>query len=239
MSQYLLLRHVYLCLTEDGVIFLDLKRDKYLGLGGVSIRALSTVVRGWPVVQGPQDSEIVSQQHATAIAELLSERGVLTRDLGAGKDAAPIAVKPVKAVLRDEEFGDRPFIRFGHVVKFVAACAVAASALRWCSLERTVLSVKTKKERYTTPSRSFDLRAAQELLTIFRRLRPFVFTAKNQCLFDSLALVQFLSRYDLYPTWVFGVRTGPFGAHCWVQEGDFVFNAALEHTREFTPILAI
>jgi hypothetical protein len=35
------------------------------------------------------------------------------------------------------------------------------------------------------------------------------------------------------------VQTKPFAAHCWVQQGDVVFNDTPEHVRRYTPILAV
>jgi len=32
------------------------------------------------------------------------------------------------------------------------------------------------------------------------------------------------------------VRTGPFGAHAWVQVGDAIVNDSVDNVRDFTPI---
>jgi hypothetical protein len=66
-----------------------------------------------------------------------------------------------------------------------------------------------------------------------------LFGAQDACLYDSLALLRFLSYYGVFPTCVIGVQTGPFGAHCWVQYQAVVFNDAPEYVRRFTPILAV
>jgi len=55
----------------------------------------------------------------------------------------------------------------------------------------------------------------------------------------SLALVEFLARYRLYPDWVFGVQTQPFKAHCWLQYGSLVLNDKPTRLHELTPILSI
>ena len=53
MSQYLLAPHVYLCVTDDHVVLLDLKRDKYVGVGRAQMRALQHVrARAGPCLQG-------------------------------------------------------------------------------------------------------------------------------------------------------------------------------------------
>jgi hypothetical protein len=78
-----------------------------------------------------------------------------------------------------------------------------------------------------------------ELVRVFRFLRPLFYTAKDRCLLDSLALVDFLARFDAYPTWVIAVRTRPFAAHSWVLSGTLLLNERLETAEEFVPILAV
>ena len=76
-----------------------------------------------------------------------------------------------------------------------------------------------------------------ELARVFRILRPIFYTAKDKCFFDSLVLLEFCSRYRLFPSWVIGVTTQPFQAHSWVQEGTIVVNDTAERARVFTPIV--
>jgi hypothetical protein len=52
-------------------------------------------------------------------------------------------------------------------------------------------------------------------------------------------LVNFLAGYGVFPQWVFGVKTDPFYAHCWVQQGSFVFNDTPDYIRGFSPILVV
>ena len=83
------------------------------------------------------------------------------------------------------------------------------------------------------------VQAAYPLVEAFLHLRALYFTTKDECLFDSLVLVEFLARHGLYPTWVIGVSTNPFKAHSWVQVGDRVLNDLPERVSMFTPILVI
>ncbi len=73
---------------------------------------------------------------------------------------------------------------------------------------------------------------------VFLKYRP-LFPRDYLCLFDSLALVRFLSGYDLYPDWVFGVQEDPFRAHCWVQAGEVVLNDHLDNVAVYTPIMTV
>jgi hypothetical protein len=102
-----------------------------------------------------------------------------------------------------------------------------------------VITGLAKRKHAAGRSGGVDTQVARRATEAFIRLRPLLFGAQDACLYDSLALARFLSYYGQYPTCVIGVQTSPFGAHCWVQEGAFVFNDEPEHVRRFTPILAV
>jgi len=59
------------------------------------------------------------------------------------------------------------------------------------------------------------------------------------CLFRSRMLLAFLRKSGLNATWVFGVRTWPFEAHCWLQVEDLVLDDTLDNVRNFTPIFMV
>ena len=52
-------------------------------------------------------------------------------------------------------------------------------------------------------------------------------------------MVQFLGAEGIHPDWVFGVKTEPFDAHCWVQHGEVVLNDAPDRVRQYSPILVV
>ena len=60
---------------------------------------------------------------------------------------------------------------------------------------------------------------------------------RDACLPHSLAVAERLIRAGQPAQLVFGVRLGPFAAHCWVQQGSLVVNDRVEIVRTFTPIL--
>jgi hypothetical protein len=74
---------------------------------------------------------------------------------------------------------------------------------------------------------------------VFRRLRPYAFAAKDQCLFHALSLLKFLAQYNIHPTWVIAVRPTPWAAHSWLQLGTLVLDCTPEEISGYTPILAI
>ncbi len=119
------------------------------------------------------------------------------------------------------------------------ACARAALQLRIHSIEQIVRQVERRKARHGTARSAFDLERLRGLMSTYRRLRPFLFSVKGRCLFDSLALIHFFAAFRLFPAWVIGIKTAPFKAHSWVQERGFVFNGTPDYVEKFTPILVI
>ncbi len=74
---------------------------------------------------------------------------------------------------------------------------------------------------------------------VFLRMRPWIYTAVDACLLDSLVLRDFLRRSGVHSTLVIGINTKPFAAHAWVQYGSQVLNDDAEHVLQFTPIITI
>ncbi|MES2956714.1 MAG: lasso peptide biosynthesis B2 protein [Pseudomonadota bacterium] len=230
--------HVYACRSEDQVILLDLRRDKYLGVGGVHMPALSDAVEGWP--PDPVVNDVpVSSADLSAVTKRLMLQGLLT-DRPPGKEWRSSATVPEAiSSLVDEDSAHRVRIGLRRMFWFLQSVAAAALSLRCRSLLAVVGAVATRRERLTVGAEPFSLAAARDAVAAFDRLRPLVFTSRDKCLFDSLALVNFLAHEGIFPRWVVGVHTGPFGAHSWVQSGGLVLNDLHQRVRRFRPILVV
>jgi hypothetical protein len=238
MSRYLLTPHTYLCITDDHAVFLDLKRDKYIGIGRAQMEALAASLKGWPQKLFPASQNGAGQEPAPVLSKL-EAAGMLTTDPAVGKEATPPVVPRPDSTLVEPDLEARAHYTFAHVMHFLASAALATFALRVLRIEGAVRRVRARKQAAQPIRHEIDLEAARELVSAYFHLRPWLFGARNACLFDSLVLVEFLARHGLFATWVFGVETGPFSAHCWVQEGTTVFNDTPEHVRRYTPILAV
>lgn len=57
------------------------------------------------------------------------------------------------------------------------------------------------------------------------------------CLYRSFMLLRHLRRRGHDALWLFGVRTWPFEAHCWLQVGDMVLDDSADRISAYTPIL--
>jgi hypothetical protein len=229
MAEYFLAPHVHFCCRGDAFVFLDLKQDDYTLVNGNAATALQQLS-----LQGQLDNS--RPELATAVKELL-DGGLLTTDRSAGKNICSTRAELALEPLLDSETQMQPRLRISHLYRFIAACTIASARLRWGRLENTVRAVERRKAS-CSPDTQFDIDKARELTAAFRTLRS-LFPRNYLCLYDSLALLEFLSRFEIYPTWVFGIKLEPWAAHCWVQHGQFVFNEGVEEAAAYTPIMAV
>lgn len=235
VTGYLVSNHVHVCATPEAAILLDLRTDRYHGLAPAQSRSLATLVEGWPQV--PSDADDGGSE-SLPIAEELVKRGLLTRDPAHGRALAPVQLPPVEAHLCEWDSSHWPDIGIGHVTRLARACLRALAQLRLAGMERIAADLQIRKRRHPAAD-AVDLRATRELTYTYRALRPFFYTVREHCLYDSLVLVHYLAAHAVFPKWVIGVRPNPFAAHSWVQAGPYVLNSPPEYVRSFIPILAI
>ena len=130
-----------------------------------------------------------------------------------------------------------PRIRRCHLAAFGRAYFRALYEVKCRPIAATVRRIRERKLLHGGGVSSVS--STVDLVRIFRALRPFLYTAKDRCLLDSIALIEFLAKFDVFPTWVIAVRTRPFAAHSWVVDRHLILNEALGRAEEFYPILAV
>ncbi len=240
--RYHLPPHIYVAATQDGVIFLDLKRDKYFGVSCETVHALASVVDGWQFhhMLPSFAADDNGRAEPVSAAEYLVSTGLLAKADAPGKPARSIRLHNERTMLPidDQYFGDSP-IGTRDVVAFLIAWLSAVASLRLFSIETVINRFRRRKCAHGGDAETVQVQQAAMLVRKFRRLRPFLFTAADHCLLHSLTLLNFLAYYDVFPMWVLGVKTPPFEAHSWVQHRHFVFDQTPEQVCFFTPILAV
>lgn len=240
-SSYYLSKHTFICLADNHYVFLDLRSDEYLCLGREHTDAMKGLLSGQQVVdESSADIRLqgTGNSGASVVVQALLKKGLLVENDAYGKPPTPARVAVPSASTMKDFDKPRPRIGPAHVWNFFAAAAAASANLRWGSIERTVRSVAARKSTHATAATAVDIGASSTLFTIFHTLRPY-YPRKYLCLFDSLALLHFLARYNTFPQWVYGVRLEPFAAHCWVQAGDSVVNDIIDNVRDYTPIMSV
>lgn len=228
--------HVRACCADGQVILLDLARNKYVGIGGAQLPALTRAIEGWPVAPDHQQSSAQATD-TDALTAPLRAQGLLTRAPPASPET-PVLAEPMRS-LNAEDALQAATIRCHHLFRFLRSAITASTWLRWRSLAAIARIVAARRTRLVMQTSPAPGAAMRELVAGYLRLRPFAFTAHDRCLHDSLTLVHFLTSERVFANWVIGVRTQPFGAHSWVQSGDTVLNDQHEHVRRYQPILVV
>ena len=236
-AHYALGRNVFLCVCGQDFVLLDLARDKYLALEMPHASGLSTLVRGWPAAR--TQTPAATPEDSGSMAKALLDRGLLTLDLATGKDATPIELPTPTEEITADGAGERPAIRASEVASFMIACVTGRFLRGRRSVEHIVERVRRRRDEAGFVAHEFDVQLARRLIAAFDSMRSLFFSTHNLCLLESIVLLELLSRYSLYPNWVFGVQVRPFAAHCWLQHDDLVLNDTLDHVTRYTPIMVV
>ncbi len=239
-GDYLLCEHARVCVDGDSAIFLNLKTDEYVGLDRRQTLSLRKIIRGWPHGVSDGDSAVgVKEDDRSRLVERLVERGFLTHIESLGREPIAAALHPAQWPLVKKYSDERLRISFGHVLCFLVAWLWIIIFLRIDFLEKVVPTLGRRRERSPHEPTSVYIDRLRTATAIFKKIRPFFYTVKDHCLFDSLVLMQFLHFHRLYPRFVLGVRATPFQAHAWVQEERYVLNGPPDYIRRFTPLLIV
>lgn len=204
---------VFMADVDGDLVFLDARRDTY-----------SCIARG-------SATELRAQLHSgaevtpDALTDELEAAGLVHRDPFSPGWTMLRRSRPVADF--HQVAADLP-ISLRTIAALVAAGAIGLHARKRARIETWV----TRPPRETRePQRT----RAATLALQFDRLRPFV-PRSGGCLANSIMLLAFLRWHGLEADWVFGVRTFPFEAHCWVEHEGVVLNDVAEHVAWFTPI---
>lgn len=229
--------HMRACEVDGQVILLDLMRGRYIGIGAGQARALANIVAGWPLTSRSISATEAptSSPAASSLATRLLAQGILSN--GRCDTLTPVSIKPPQATLAPRHTpAHAASITTARVIRFMRAVGLAYLSLRFRSLQSIATTVSSRRQRSASRA-AVDINALRDSVSVYQRLRPLVFTVRDKCLFDSLALIEFLAAEGMHPQWVIGVKTHPFTAHSWVQSGPLVLNDSHEHVRSYHPIL--
>lgn len=206
---------VHAAQVADDLVFLDTAADAYFCLGGGA--ELITLGPGGQIEVG-QDGPALQ----------LVGAGLLSQSVTCASDRMP--PRPIASA----------HLRRGAAVAVPAAAAldivtVTLSVARDFgrhSFSQLLLGPAPKASAWENPSPALFEAVAQ-----FEKLRPWL-PLHGECLLRSFHLRAFLRRRGLDALWVFGVRTWPFGAHCWLQAGETALDEDLERLSAYQPIMA-
>jgi hypothetical protein len=236
--RYFLSPSVHWCLVNDQCVLLDVEGDRYLQMPARQLRALLPFVElGSSTTSDLQHGAVPAE--LSELADELLAADVLKSSPTATTRAAEMRLPAPTALVS----AGRPRPPTGQLLRalshFLLACATADYFLRRRSLAQILSRVSQRKLKLTKTHPCGTAEREVALTRIFHALRPF-YPRDYLCLFDSLALIEFLAHWHICPNWAFGVTIDPFKAHCWVQAGTTVLSDSLNFaSRWFTTILVV
>lgn len=196
----------------DDLVMLDIAGDAYFMAPGAG-RLMRTGADGCWVID---DADV---------ADLLGAR--------AGEPLGPAASLHGARAVRGLVLTTAP-IGLGDLLAFATAAAIVVFRFNGVGLSDILAAARPRGGKRPPVDEGRLARAVDA----FYRLLVFA-PRQGVCLYRSFFLLQFLRARGLDARWVFGVRSWPFRAHCWLQAEDLVLDDSLDHVAAFTPILTV
>jgi Transglutaminase-like superfamily len=228
--------HVRACKLCDQVVLLDLRRSKYVSLSLTHWRHLldtQAAANNEPQLRSAARLAAANDQ---PLLEPLLRQGLLARTPGPRRQETPSA--PALSSWEAWPPGDEQRVGVTRAWRILRASAWAALALRTRSLQQ--IADRVSRRPAQRPGAQADQHPGLDRsVAAFHKLRPLLFSSRDRCLHDSLALVSFLAGEGIAAHWVIGVKSQPFAAHAWVQAGSLVLNDLHENVRHYEPILVV
>lgn len=243
MTDYYIPDHVHFAVENDAAVFMDIKSDQYSMLVGAEARAFTALLSRTPDsiqrVIRPECSDSDSTARAIqqkVLTDLLAN-GLLTTDSTAARSSMDALIALPQHCILDLEPDLPEATQAYDLWHFVVSCLLARSRLAFVSMENIISAVR-RRRLLQQNAHDLGLSEAGRLVRIYNRLRP-LFPYDYWCLFESLSLLEFLSRYNCFPQWVFAVQLEPWSAHCWVQHESVAFNQDVHEARTYLPLISI
>lgn len=241
--QLYLTKQSFVCLTDNTLVFLDLQKDKYSCLEQQHTQPVSKLL-GLPIAGAYESTSgdklsTINKEAADVVQDLI-ENGLATQDANKGKQAKFIPADTKLQEMLGYPPGEGPKINAVHIFNFFKALIIAKVSREFLPIEYTVNRVKRRKDRYTAKGGTeTDYKRINELVEVYKILKPLFVTVKDECLFNSLFLIEFLACYRVYPSWYFGVRLNEFYAHAWVQDSNVVYDDFIYSICQNEPIMSV
>jgi hypothetical protein len=243
MSTYGIPNDVYTCESHGHVVFLNLKTGRYQAIPPELVGYLKELLESSSTDRHALNREILpasgSGDETTELAEMLEQQGLLVR--GSSRGERPRTLSGVQIqVQKDEERDVLPRLELLDLFNFVAAWLFSSFMFKFVPLR--IIARRVQKRRRAAERRQVACNHPDEainLTNVFLIIQPIFYRSRDMCLKNSLTMIEFLARYDVFPDWVFGVQLHPFAAHCWVQAGPTVLNDTAARVSSFTPIMVL
>mgnify|MGYP000863848554 CR=1 FL=1 len=194
----------------DWVIFLDLARNRYQA---------ASLTQATGLIAAPAHEAAVGESEQNW--QGLAQAGLVSR---ATRSEQPM---PCRSDVR---------LTWRDLALLVRACIWAGRIVKRGAMLEAFYYIKRRKARLTNGVG--DLAEAKPVHSKFAAARIW-YPASYVCLFDSLALSHFLIGQGVCSDLVFGVRSRPFSAHCWIEVDGVILDDGGENCHSFAEIARV
>lgn len=195
---------------DGDLVFFDIERDDYKAVARCDAVATSVALHDGPIDLGDD-----------VLAALL-EQGLLVE----GKGSWLPEPRATRTALMNQPPKPPSFRSIFHFLR--------AGFATWQMTRREEMWWATRLSTPDSPTAKSPAEVAA-LAAQFAGLRTYA-PWTGRCFIQSMMLMKFLAAHGVYASWVFGVRTHPFEAHCWVEWNEMVLNDTLDHSNWFSVI---
>jgi hypothetical protein len=234
---------VFASATRHGIVFLDLMRNRYSGISCSDALVLSRYVADIPLLEtwwGERDGSSDANSSESALLGSLLAAGILTLKLAEKREIVSTQI-PLDGALTSigDEITGHASIGIWQLVVFLRCLIWSAASLRLLPFRHVIRHVHRRRLAALAIGYNFNLARASDLVATFRGIRPFFFLPKDRCLLHALTLINYLAHHNEFPVLVFGVTTGPWGAHAWVQHQHFLLDCNPEDVCHLEQVLGV
>ncbi|MBN8818689.1 MAG: lasso peptide biosynthesis B2 protein [Sphingomonas sp.] len=209
---------VTFCWVGSVPYFLDLKADRYFKLAGRSAEQFRALIAGDEIAQADA-------------ADLEAAGAIVCINTALSAFVAPLSRRFTRSIVEEASSS----ITLSSLSRAIFDTCRTSFALRSRSLSSVVDQLMAAK---TLACGEVGLDHIEMVASTYRTL-DFLVSSETRCLARSIAMARTLLTEGNNFELILGVRSGPFGAHCWLAQGDVVLNDRLDKVRDFTPILVI
>jgi len=231
--RYSICKHAYACVSGGHLVFLDIERDQYLCLDLETTAILLPYLRGRSFLfndfQPPESATLASI--SGTLAQLEQRNLIVSTPFDQATPSVEQIAVPTRSI--SGATGNKDQRTAAGACAFILAITRSTVVFRWRTFAKTVAHVTHRRESAAAPRADVGLETLVQRFASYRSR----FGKTDACLFNSVALLDFLALHGLHPKLVFGVSMRPFQAHCWVQHEDIVLGDTLERVSQFTPIM--
>ncbi|WP_369062189.1 lasso peptide biosynthesis B2 protein [Caulobacter sp. 73W] len=118
------------------------------------------------------------------------------------------------------------------IARWAPQLAAAGLAFHALSFPRLISTARNQRCDDLSPD------GAAQLSSCFMHVRPWL-AFQGLCLKRCFLQLRLLQASHIKVDWVFGVRTWPFSAHCWLQKEDLVLSDTLDRVLLYEPIMRV